>query len=92
MTTGRGACYEFDIRSLRYAAKRCTYRRRRPDLVGLGPLRPRAHHFVALERDGTMGATTVHKPAFAIDLRKVDATGALAKREISISTPARPGH
>jgi glycerophosphoryl diester phosphodiesterase len=48
-----------------------------------------------------MGATTVHKQAFAIDLRKVDATGALAKREILdlehlrdpalISLPARPG-
>jgi hypothetical protein len=93
--------YQFDIRSHRYAAKRRTYHLDDAtwsvsDLYALDD-----HHFVALERDGTMGATTVHQQAFAIDLRKVDATGALAKREILdlehlrdpalISLPARPG-
>ena len=93
--------YQFDIRSRRYAAKRRTYHIDDPgwsvsDLYALDD-----HHLVALERDGTMGATTVHKQAFAIDLRRVDATGALAKREILdlehlrdpalISLPARPG-
>ena len=93
--------YQFDIRNRRYAAKRRTYHIDDPswsvsDLYALDD-----HHLVALERDGTMGATTVHKQAFAIDLRKVDATGALAKREILdlehlrdpalISLPARPG-
>jgi hypothetical protein len=93
--------YPFDIRSRRYAAARRTYHLDDPswsvsDLYALDD-----HHLVALERDGTMGATTVHKQAFAIDLRKADATGALAKREILdlehlrdpalISLPARPG-
>jgi hypothetical protein len=93
--------YQFDIRNRRYAAKRRTYHIDDPswsvsDLYALDD-----HHLVALERDGTMGATTVHKQAFAIDLRKVDATGALAKRAILdlehlrdpalISLPARPG-
>ena len=93
--------YQFDIRSRRYAAKRRIYHIDDPswsvsDLYALDD-----HHLVALERDGSMGATTVHKQAFAIDLRRVDATGALAKHEILdlehlrdpalISLPARPG-
>jgi hypothetical protein len=93
--------YQFDIRSHRYAAKRRTYHIDDPtwsvsDLYALDD-----HHMVALERDGTMGATTAHKQAFAIDLRRTDASGALVKREVLdlehlrdpalISLPARPG-
>jgi hypothetical protein len=93
--------YQFDIRSRHYAPKRRIYHLDDAtwsvsDLVALDD-----HHFVALERDGTMGATTVHKQAFAIDLRRADATGALVKREVLdlesvrdpalISLPARPG-
>ena len=92
--------YQFDVRSRRYAAERRTYHLDDAtwsisDLYALDD-----HHFVALERDGTMGASTVHKQAFAIDLRKADASGVLVKREILdlehlrdpalISLPARP--
>ena len=59
------------------------------------------HRFVALERDNTMGATTVHKQGFVIDLRRTDASGALVKQQVLdlehlrdpalISLPARPG-
>jgi hypothetical protein len=93
--------YQFDIHSHHYVAKRRTYHMDDPafllsDLTALD-----AHRFVALERDGTMGATTVHKQAFVIDLRRTDATGALVKRQVLdlerlrdpalISLPARPG-
>lgn len=93
--------YQFDIRSRHYAAKRRIYHLDDAtwsvsDLVALDD-----HHLVALERDGTMGATTVHKQAFAIDLRRTDGSGALVKREVLdlerlrdpalISLPARPG-
>jgi hypothetical protein len=93
--------YRFDIRTRRYAAQRRIYHLDNAgwsvaDLYALDD-----HRFVALERDATMGATTVHKQAFAIDLRRTDATGALVKREVLdleqlrdaalISLPARPG-
>ena len=93
--------YQFDIRSRRYTSARRTYHMDDPtfllsDLTALD-----AHHFVALERDNTMGATTVHKQGFVIDLRRTDAAGALVKRQVLdlehlrdpalISLPARPG-
>jgi hypothetical protein len=93
--------YEFDIRSLRYASVRRTYRIGDPswsvsDLTALDN-----HRLIALERDGTQAVTTGHKQGFVIDVRRTDASGALVKREVVdlenlrdpalISLPARPG-
>jgi hypothetical protein len=93
--------YEFDIPRRRYTSTRRTYRMDDPtfllsDLTALD-----RHRLVARERDNTQGATTVHKQGFVIDLRRVDATGALVKRQVldlerlrdpaRISLPARPG-
>jgi hypothetical protein len=93
--------YQFDIRSRSYTSTRRTYRLADAafsvsDLTALD-----SRHFVALERDGTMGATTVHKQGFVVNLNKTDATGALVKRQVVdlvhlrdpalISLPTRAG-
>jgi hypothetical protein len=93
--------YEFDIAKRRYTSTRRTYHMDDPtfllsDLTALD-----RHHLVALERDNTMGAATVHKQGFVIDLRRTDAAGTLVKRQVldlehvrdpaQISLPARPG-
>jgi hypothetical protein len=93
--------YQFDLAKRRYTSTRRTYRMDDPtfllsDLTALD-----GHRLVALERDNTMGATTVHKQGFVIDLRRTDAGGALVKRQVLdlehlrdpalISLPARPG-
>jgi len=59
------------------------------------------HRFVALERDDLEGTAARHKRGFAVDLRRRDAGGALAKRAVvdllalrdpaRISLPGRPG-
>jgi hypothetical protein len=93
--------YQFDIPSRSYASTRRTYHVDDPTFLVSDLAALDRHRFVALERDNTMGAATVHKQGFVIDLRRADATGALVKRQVLdlehlrdpalISLPARPG-
>src|SRR4029453_2390891 len=84
--------YEFDIAKRRYTSTRRTYHMDDPtfllsDLTALD-----RHHLAALKRDNTMGAATVHKQGFVIDLRRTDAAGTLVKRQVlDLEHPARPG-
>jgi hypothetical protein len=94
--------YEFDLRTMRYAPRRRTYRVDDPALLLSDLTALDEDHLVALERDNLQGTTARHKRGFVVDLDGHDGPVApLPKREVvdllsiadprGISLPGRPG-
>jgi len=93
--------YEFDLRQGAYTGRQWQYRVADPAFLVADFTALDQHRFVALERDNFQGAAARHKQAFVVDLRRADAGGTLAKRQVVdlldladpalISLPGRPG-
>jgi hypothetical protein len=97
----RRLIYEFEVARRRYTGRVWQYRADPAaatvdDLVALD-----ANRLLAIERDGTQGATARYKRVFLVDLRDKDGAGFLVKRQVMdplhildpalISFPARTG-
>lgn len=86
---------EFDVRKRRYTGRQWWYRMDSP-LHAIGDLTTvTATTFLVIERDNFEGAAATFKKIFLVDLKEVDGSGFLVKRQVAdllnISDPHRLG-
>jgi hypothetical protein len=92
---------EFSIRSRSYTGRQWAYRVDAPSNSIGDFTQIDQHRFLVIERDQNQGAAAAEKRIYEVDLRRVDSSGFLVKREVvdlldiadptRISLPARPG-